>query len=502
MSRVRTTFGFRSCVALVAASLLVSSSCLTTGRRREAREQRLDRGSERPRSPHPERSYPVLRVELPTVAGAEYVNNDQLCGVCHSTYVEAFNHNVHRKESCEACHGPASRHLETRGQEPGLIRSFPKLKKAERSEVCAQCHDQNGCAPGSEWRTSAHAHRGVTCIDCHVDTHYNVPAGSPPVVPDYAQQKQLDEFVRLVSLRTTRGPGDDGKTLKKPEGSERLPSLRGTSNFLGAVAPLVCYKCHGEKYDLEAVAHPHQVSGPHSFSCETCHNPHGNVVPMARKELCLQCHKTTPLQAWHSSVHNHVGVACTDCHDPHPHSRIRQAVDIEHTSIRRENRLPMSVDDPNVCYKCHQDMFAMTQLPSHHPIREGKMTCSACHDPHGQGADHLQEETVNLTCYKCHADKQGPFVYHHAPVEEDCSICHNPHGSVTNNLLHQPTTFLCLRCHTGHRADPTEHFGMGTSDIDNLDWVREVLYTDCTQCHTQVHGSDLPSAQRTNALMR
>ncbi len=64
---------------------------------------------------------------------------------------------------------------------------------------------------------------------------------------------------------------------------------------------------------------------------------------------------------------------CTDCHDPHPNSSVQPLVDINHTSIQRAKRLPMSVDDPNVCYKCHQAVFALTQLPSHHPIREGKM---------------------------------------------------------------------------------------------------------------------------------
>jgi DmsE family decaheme c-type cytochrome len=141
-------------------------------------------------------------------------------------------------------------------------------------------------------------------------------------------------------------------------------------------------------------------------------------------------------------------------------------------------------------------------LPSHHPIAEGKMQCSDCHDAHGQAHRHLKGDTVNMTCYRCHADKQGPFVYQHAPVEEDCSICHNPHGTVTNNLLHQPTTFLCLRCHSGHRAPASTHFGMGTSDIDDLEWQRPVLYTDCTQCHQQVHGSDFPSQQRSHALLR
>jgi DmsE family decaheme c-type cytochrome len=197
-----------------------------------------------------------------------------------------------------------------------------------------------------------------------------------------------------------------------------------------------------------------------------------------------------------------VGVACTDCHNPHPDANINKLANISHTSIQRAQRLPMSVDEPNACYKCHQEQFAQSHMPSHHPILEGKMTCSDCHDPHGRAERNLRADTVNMVCYKCHADKQGPFVHQHAPVEEDCSICHNPHGTVANNLLHQPVTFLCLRCHTGHRSPPSDHFGMGTSDIDNLPYQRAVLFTDCTQCHSQVHGSDLPSQLRQGAFMR
>jgi hypothetical protein len=34
------------------------------------------------------------------------------------------------------------------------------------------------------------------------------------------------------------------------------------------------------------------------------------------------------------------------------------------------------------------------------------------------------------TCVKCHADKQGPFVYERAPVKvEGCQVCHTPQPS-------------------------------------------------------------------------
>lgn len=130
------------------------------------------------------------------------------------------------------------------------------------------------------------------------------------------------------------------------------------------------------------------------------------------------------------------------------------------------------------------------------------MVCSDCHDPHGQMQDNLAAPTVNLTCYKCHADKQGPFTYEHPPVTENCDICHEPHGTVANNLLRQPTTFLCLRCHSGHRTVPGHPGGAPLQDVAGNPVLQKAFYTDCSQCHSQVHGSDVPSPHLPKAFMR
>jgi DmsE family decaheme c-type cytochrome len=178
----------------------------------------------------------------------------------------------------------------------------------------------------------------------------------------------------------------------------------------------------------------------------------------------------------------------------------------------------MSVNEPATCYRCHPKVFGESQLPSHHPIREGKVVCSDCHAGHGQGNGSLKAETLNQLCFECHGEKEGPFVWEHAPVTEDCSYCHAPHGTVANNLLHQPTTFLCLRCHTGHSTHGGSpqcercHFvedefilvGGGPKDpsIPTTPSLRQALFTDCTQCHTQVHGSDNPSGFECGCGMR
>ena len=286
-------------------------------------------------------------------------------------------------------------------------------------------------------------------------------------------------------------------SYRADEQSAKKPSLAGTSNNLGAVSPAVCYKCHADMQEYQQIAGPHQICGPNGFNCTTCHNPHGQILEASRKDLCLECHgPSSPTMAWHSSTHDLQGVSCTDCHNPHPRLGVARFVEntgvsLNHTNVARLQRLPMSVQEPDACYKCHPKIFGLNALPSHHPIKEGKMVCSDCHDPHGQLEGNLKAEHVNLLCWKCHAEKQGPFAYEHPPVTEDCGICHEPHGTVANNLLKQPATFLCLRCHVGHRDG--NHGGGAWLNIDTTPQIRPALYTDCTTCHSQIHGSDLPT---------
>ena len=200
-----------------------------------------------------------------------------------------------------------------------------------------------------------------------------------------------------------------------PAAGEIALAPRHIAQF-GGRAPNICYRCHCDKQEMQQIAGPHQICGPNGFNCTTCHDPHGKLKEETRKDLCLTCHQGSPTMAWHSSTHNINGVACTDCHNPHPKADVPQFVNISHETIKRPLRLTMSVQQPEVCYKCHPQIYGKNALPSHHPIKEGKMVCSDCHDAHGQTTDNLREPTINLLCYKCHAEKQGPFAIEHPPV--------------------------------------------------------------------------------------
>jgi DmsE family decaheme c-type cytochrome len=263
--------------------------------------------------------------------------------------------------------------------------------------------------------------------------------------------------------------------------------------------PAACYRCHTDKRELQTIAHPHQIGGVTGFNCTTCHTPHGPLREEVKTDLCLKCHNGAQTGEWHSSTHSLEGVACTSCHNPHPRSKLPRLVTISSTHVTRPTRLPMSVEQPDVCYKCHPKIAGRVNLPSHHPIREGKMVCSDCHDVHRRKDQAIDGDSVNLLCYKCHAEKRGPFVYEHPPVTENCGYCHEPHGTVEKDLLRQSTSLLCLRCHTGHRRDPdlVRHW----STIDGNPAAQQTLYTDCAQCHFEIHGTDYPSATRIGPIM-
>jgi DmsE family decaheme c-type cytochrome len=471
---------------MVVACLSLGMTSCTSSRRPERRTTvDLEPGWPKPNNAFHEVSYGRVQASVPKVEGAEYVNDDELCLTCHEVYAKTFATNVHQGlhegQSCEACHGPASRHLETRGKEPGMIIDFKSksLQPAQKAEVCLTCHEENQCVPGARYRYSKHAYCGVACTDCHT-AHYNVPPGTPATTEPGAAAYDAE-----------------GKPITLTSYDERVVQLKrepraGTSNNLKAVAPWICYKCHSDMYEFQQVAGPHQICGPNGFNCTTCHDPHGKILEESRVDLCLQCHgQGSPVMAWHSGTHAIEGVACTDCHNPHPHNCVPRFVSISHTNVRSPKRRQMAVEEPEVCYKCHPNIYGLNHLPSHHPIMEGKMVCSDCHDGHGQLEDNLKADRVNDVCWKCHADKQGPFAYEHPPVTENCCICHNPHGTVADHLLKQPPTFLCLRCHAGHRNGT--HGNGDRANIDAIPQLRPGLYTDCTTCHSQIHGSDLPT---------
>ena len=118
------------------------------------------------------------------------------------------------------------------------------------------------------------------------------------------------------------------------------------------------------------------------------------------------------------------------------------------------------------------------------------MECTTCHNPHGsQNVKMLREgNSVNEACATCHAEKRGPFLWDHQAARESCTTCHDAHGSNNERMLVAKEPMLCQRCHVSSRHPATIYDQTQVNTRSN-----RVIGRSCTQCHSQIHGSNHPS---------
>jgi len=232
----------------------------------------------------------------------------------------------------------------------------------------------------------------------------------------------------------------------------------------------LCTVCHG-------ASEAHQLN-PTVESPQVSFGPHWQSPASERTQVCLNCHQADAARYWTGSVHSDEDIGCAGCHQLH--ARFEPVRDRQ--------------TQAQTCFNCHKTVQSTVHLQSRHPILEGKTACVDCHDPHGSAtAAELVMPTLNDTCFQCHADKRGPFLFEHEPAAEDCALCHLPHGSVNPSLLRVRGPFLCQQCHSAafHPSQLADGQGLpGNQPSSNL------LGKNCLNCHSQVHGSNHPSGAR------
>jgi DmsE family decaheme c-type cytochrome len=260
-----------------------------------------------------------------------------------------------------------------------------------------------------------------------------------------------------------------------------------------------CNLCHGPMFRL-LERNPHAILDDperQALTGETlvCRNCHGDVTEHVRQAgrgpvfafheepvternaRCLSCHSASHPE-FDRSPHARAGLACTSCHEMH-------AAEPEMALLRIPSAPPSDAlgRASRVCAGCHASQLAELDYNEHHRVREGVLECTSCHDPHEPATRSLLGSFKQERCVGCHTDKGGPFVFEHpASRTEGCTACHSPHGSPNRHMLaHQRVAELCFTCHA---AVPAFHGGANLAAPPRFG-----LDTQCTNCHSAIHGS-------------
>ena len=388
-----------------------------------------------------------------------------------------------------------------------------------------------------------HAEKGLVCKDCHTGIFKREKGNAKISFEDHTEGKYCFSCHNGTKAFASKGNCANCHGNKSPSGAPATPALKDEAVKAPAPAPApaaapaavnqaasaalvapmskaaaverlkqtpyskeganTCVGCHDEdneypifplfKTKHAAAADPRTPFGGANNKCESCHGP-GSIHIKAKKDekrggsiinfgksawtpvkdqndKCLGCHQTHQRIEWKGSTHEFNQLSCASCHSIH----------VAKDPVR--DRL----QQPRVCLTCHKSEESELHLRSRHPVREGKVACSDCHNVHGEdGTGLLVKASSREKCVSCHAEKRGPFLWEHAPVAEDCMLCHAPHGTNQPALLNKRVPQLCQQCH-----DPSGH---PSTRLDGSKLPSAYLQVKgCLNCHSAVHGSNHPS---------
>jgi DmsE family decaheme c-type cytochrome len=287
---------------------------------------------------------------------------------------------------------------------------------------------------------------------------------------------------------------------RPPSAQEEGPPSAAAAAYADADA---CAGCHEDVANaLGRTAHGRtQVKTWDGIAaCQSCHGPgsahvesggekdkiaNPRALPAERQsEACLTCHERGDRSRWDGSPHDSRGLSCLTCH------RIHQPADAAPAKA-----LLLKGNEFATCGTCHLKRKAALMRSAHMPMREGNMTCSSCHNPHGAvGPALLRQDTVNENCYTCHAEKRSPVLWEHPPVRESCLNCHDPHGSLHPRMQIAKQPRMCQQCHdeARHPTQPYSDASAGPEFFPNS----RMFDRGCLNCHSMIHGSNHPAGMR------
>ena len=251
-----------------------------------------------------------------------YQNWNYMCAECHSTDL-AVNYDVAQDSfdttwseinvACEACHGPASKHVAS--AQAGTLGNNSELgvDLDDHGRAVWQMNLETGIAERSQLAMHP-PQQPESCGRCH--------SRRGVITAEYEYGRPLADTHRPALLQDPLYFADG--------------QIRDEVYVYGSFIQSRMYQA--------------------GVTCSDCHNPHSLqlVTGGEPSDVCSQCHLPTKFAVPNHHKHDADQVACVDCHMP---SRIYMGVDARRDHSMRIPRPELSLlgDTPNACDNCHAD---------------------------------------------------------------------------------------------------------------------------------------------------
>jgi hypothetical protein len=268
---------------------------------------------------------------------------------------------------------------------------------SEAPGKCATCHLQESAAIVHELERSAHARRGVNCLDCHrplpgqeAKEHRGFTISAAVTAGSCAEchRSQYDQFLRsrhaAPAFAAVRG--SEPFTEEQIEAAERFHpgAVRRPPNALAvqegeAAIERGCVACH-------AVGRPNPDGS--IGTCSACHARHQASVALAREPQ-----------------------TCGQCHMGPDHSQIEIYNESKHGAL----------------YNAQRRFMDLTADPKKLTVRDMWVpTCATCHMSglEGQRVTHDTTERLSYWLFAEVSERRPTYAQGQAQMKEVCLICH------------------------------------------------------------------------------
>jgi hydroxylamine dehydrogenase len=282
---------------------------------------------------------------------------------------------------------------------PQVETDQPTSQLVRATGKCAECHARTQYSVVHEYELSAHARKGVNCLDCHQ------PA---------ANQEKEDHHGFVISKKLTAGncrSCHENIYQQFLRSRHAAPAWAAIYGEKGLTPEQVNFSETYQPGGTRRPAHPFvQLEGGSAMAsgCEQCHSV-GRPNSDATIGTCTVCH-TRHI----SSVRiARLPSTCTQCHMGPDHSQIEIYEESKHGMMFQAQEHLLNLDAPPKQLTT-RDMFVPT--------------CATCHMSgiNGLGVTHDPSERLSYYLANAITDKRPNFAANQAKMKQICAQCHTP----------------------------------------------------------------------------